>query len=132
MNAAGKRQRPPRLPRRGAGERLFRTLGPAFDEIDAALATLGGLREKPSGTIRITAGEHAAATVLWPTLERLLPDYPDIKMEVVVDNGLRDIVTERYDAGVRLGEQVPKDMVAVRIGPEMRMAVVGAPSYFER
>ena len=78
------------------------------------------------------AGEHAADTVLWPALERLLPDYPDIKVEIDVDNTLTDIVAGRYDAGVRLGEQVAKDMVAVRIGPEMRMAVVGAPSYFER
>jgi DNA-binding transcriptional LysR family regulator len=115
-----------------AGERLLRTLGPAFDEIDAALAGLGEFREKPAGTIRLTATEHAANTVLWPALERLLPDYPDVKVEVDVDNSLTDIVAGRYDAGVRLGEQVAKDMVAVRIGPDMRMAVVGAPSYFER
>jgi DNA-binding transcriptional LysR family regulator len=113
-----------------AGERLLRSLGPAFDEIDSALAALGELREKPSGTIRVTAGEHAADTVLWPVLERLLPDYPDVKIEVDVDNGLTDIVAGRYDAGVRLGEQVAKDMVAVRVGPEMRMAVVGSPAYF--
>jgi DNA-binding transcriptional LysR family regulator len=115
-----------------AGERLLRTLGPAFDEINAALAGLGEFRDKPSGTIRLTAGEHAANTVVWPALERLLPEYPDLKVEVDVDNGLTDIVTGHYDAGVRLGEQVAKDMVAVRVGPEMRMAVVGAPSYFER
>ena len=115
-----------------AGERLLDALGPAFDEIDAALVALGGFREKPSGTIRIAVGEHAADTVLWPALERLLPDYPDIKVEVAVDNGLTDIVGGRFDAGVRLGEQVAKDMVAVRIGPEMRMAVVGSPSYFAR
>ncbi|RWQ62363.1 MAG: LysR family transcriptional regulator, partial [Mesorhizobium sp.] len=90
------------------------------------------LRDKPAGTIRITAGEYAADTVLWPALARLLPDYPDIKVEIVVDYGLTDIVAERYDAGVRLGEQVAKDMIAVRIGPDMRMAVVGAPSYFAR
>jgi DNA-binding transcriptional LysR family regulator len=113
-----------------AGERLLGSLGPAFDQIDSALASLSELREKPSGTIRITAGEHAANTVLWPAFERLLPDYPDVKVEIDVDNGLTDIVAGRYDAGVRLGEQVAKDMVAVRIGPEMRMAVVGAPSYF--
>ena len=88
------------------------------------------MREKPAGTIRITTGEHAADTILWPALERLLPDYPDIKVEIAVDYGLTDIVAERYDAGVRLGEQVAKDMIAVRIGPDMRMAVVGAPSYF--
>jgi DNA-binding transcriptional LysR family regulator len=114
-----------------AGERLLRGLGPAFDRIDAALAAIGEFREKPSGTIRITAGEHAAEAVLWPALERLLPDYPDITVEVDVTNTLTDIAAGRYDAGVRLGEQVAKDMVAVRIGPEMRMAVVGAPSYFE-
>ena len=113
-----------------AGERLFRTVGPAFDEIDVGLAALSELRDKPAGTVRISAGEHAADTVLWPALERLLPSYPDVKAEVVVDNGLTDIVAGRYDAGVRLGEQVARDMVAVRIGPEMRMAVVGAPSYF--
>ena len=114
-----------------AGERLLRGLGPAFDQIDAALAAIGEFREKPSGTIRITAGEHAAEAVLWPALEKLLPDHPDITVEIDVTNTLTDIVAGRYDAGVRLGEQVAKDMVAVRIGPEMRMAVVGAPSYFE-
>lgn len=115
-----------------AGERLLQTLGPAFDQIDATLAMLSEFREKPSGTIRITAGEHAADTILWPALERLLPDYPDVKVEVDVDNGLTDIVAGRYDAGIRLGEQVARDMVAVRIGPEIRMAIVGAPSYFSR
>ena len=115
-----------------AGERLVRSLGPCFEEIDAELAALTELREKPAGTLRITAGEHAADTILWPALERLLPDYPDVKVEINVDNGLTDIVAGRYDAGVRLGEQVAKDMVAVRIGPDLRMAVVGAPSYFER
>jgi len=114
-----------------AGERLLQTVRPQFEEIDAALSALTELRDKPAGTVRITAGEHAAEAVLWPAVERLLPAYPDIKVEIVVDNGLTDIVTERYDAGVRLGEQVDKDMIAVRIGPEMRMAVVGAPSYFE-
>src|SRR3954452_17390411 len=113
-----------------AGERLVETLRPAFDEIDSKLAALSELREKPAGTVRITAGEDAAQTILWPALERLLPDYPDIEVEIVVDYGLTDIVAERYDAGVRLGEQVAKDMIAVPIGPEMRMAVVGAPSYF--
>ena len=115
-----------------AGERLLRSLEPAFGAIDAALAGLSELREKPSGTIRITAGEHAANAVLWPTLEKLLPDYPDLKVEIDVDNGLTDIAAGRYDAGVRLGEQVAKDMVAVRIGPEMRMAVVGSPAYFAK
>ena len=113
-----------------AGERLLRTVGPRFDEIEAELAALSELRDKPAGTIRITAGEHAAETILWPALAKLLPDYPDIKVEIIVDYGLTDIVAERYDAGVRLGEQVAKDMIAVRIGPDFRMAVVGAPSYF--
>jgi DNA-binding transcriptional LysR family regulator len=115
-----------------AGERLLQTVGPRFDEIDAELATLSEFRDKPAGTIRITTGEHAAEAILWPALERLLPEYPDIKVEVAADYGLTDIVAERYDAGIRLGEQVAKDMVAVRVGPEMRMAVVGAPSYFAR
>jgi DNA-binding transcriptional LysR family regulator len=115
-----------------AGERLLRTVGPRFDEIDAELAALSELREKPAGTIRITAGEHAANAILWPALARLLPDYPDIKIEVIVDYGLTNIVAERYDAGIRLGEQIAKDMIAVRIGPDMRMAVVGAPSYFAK
>jgi DNA-binding transcriptional LysR family regulator len=115
-----------------AGERLVRGVGPHFEEIDAALAALTVLREKPAGTVWIAAGEHAADTILWPALERLLPSYPDVKMEINVDNGLTDVVAGRYDAGVRLGEQVAKDMVAVRVGPDMRMAVVDAPAYFER
>jgi len=115
-----------------AGERLLRTLGPALDKIGAELAALSELREKPAGTIRITAGEHAAEAVLWPAFARLLPYYPDIKIELVVDYGLTDIVAERYDAGIRLGEQVARDMIAVRIGPDFRWAVVGAPSYFAR
>jgi DNA-binding transcriptional LysR family regulator len=90
------------------------------------------LRDKPAGTIRITAGEHSAESILWPALARLLPDYPDIAVEIMVDYGLTDIVAERYDAGIRLGEQVARDMIAVRIGPDMRMAVVGAPSYLAR
>ncbi len=113
-----------------AGERLLRAVGPRFDEINAELAALSELREKPAGAIRITAGEHAAESILWPAVAKLLPDYPDIRIEIVVDQGLTDIVAERYDAGVRLGEQVARDMIAVRIGPDMRMAVVGAPSYF--
>jgi DNA-binding transcriptional LysR family regulator len=115
-----------------AGERLLRALGPRFDEIEAELAELSELRDKPAGTIRITSGEHAAETILWPALAKLLPRYPDIKVELNIDYGLTDIVAERYDAGVRLGEQVAKDMIAVRIGPDFRMAVVGAPSYFAR
>jgi DNA-binding transcriptional LysR family regulator len=114
-----------------AGERLVRTVGPRFEEIDAELSALTELREKPAGTIRITTGEHAAEAILWPALARVLPRYPDIKAELMIDYGLTDIVTERCDAGVRLGEQVAKDMIAVRIGPDFCMAVVGAPSYFE-
>lgn len=113
-----------------AGERLLRTVGPHLDQINAELAALSELRGKPAGTIRITTGEHSADTILWPALVKLLPDYPDISVEVIIDYGLTDIVAERYDAGIRLGEQVAKDMVAVRIGPDLRMAVVGAPSYF--
>lgn len=113
-----------------AGERLIETLRPAFDEIDARLAALSELRERPAGTIRITATQHAAETILWPAIARLLPNCPDLKVELSIDAMLTDIVAERYDAGVRLGEQVAKDMIAVRIGPDMRMAVVGAPSYF--
>ncbi len=112
------------------GQRLLRTLRPAFDQIDSELASLGELRDRPSGTIRIAANDHAAETILWPALCRLLPAYPDIQVEVNVYYGLTDIVTDRYDAGVRFGDQVSKDMIAVRIGPDSRMAVVGAPSYF--
>jgi len=115
-----------------AGERLLQTVGPRFEEIEAELAALSELREKPAGTIRITTTEHAAYTILWPKLAKVLPQYPDIKVEIIIEQGLTDIVAERYDAGVRLGEQVAKDMIAVRIGPEARMAVVGAPSYCER
>jgi DNA-binding transcriptional LysR family regulator len=115
-----------------AGERLLRSVGPRFEEIDAALAALSELRGKPAGTIRITTGEHPAEAILWPALAKLLPDYPEIKVEVIVDYGLTNIVAEQYDAGIRLGEQVARNMIAVRIGPDMRMAVVGAPSYFAR
>jgi len=115
-----------------AGDRLLHAVGPRFDEIDAELAAMSELRDKPAGTIRITTGEHAAQAILWPALATLLPRYPDIKVEIIVDYGLTDIVAERYDAGVRLGEQVAKDMIAVRIGPDFRMVVVGAPSYFEK
>ncbi|MEY9817988.1 DNA-binding transcriptional LysR family regulator [Bradyrhizobium japonicum] len=104
--------------------------GRALRRSTQSCRALTALRETPAGTVRITTGEHAAQTVLWPALAKLLPRYPDIKVELVVDYGLTDIVAERYDAGVRLGEQVARDMIAVRIGPEMRMAVVGAPAYF--
>jgi DNA-binding transcriptional LysR family regulator len=114
-----------------AGERLLGTLRPALDSIGAQLTSISELRDKPAGTIRITTSEHAATTVLWPTLEKLLPEYPDIHVELSIDSGLTDIVTERFDAGVRLGEALAKDMIAVRIGPDLRMAVVGSPAYFE-
>jgi len=113
-----------------AGDRLLRIAAPRLDEIATEMAALSELRDKPSGTIRITAHDHALRSVLWPALQKLLPDYPDVKVEIVIDYGLTDIVAERYDAGVRTGEMVAKDMVAVRIGPDMRSAVVGAPSYF--
>lgn len=115
-----------------AGERLLGTLRPALDDITAGIASLSELRDKPSGTIRITAAEHAAHAVLWPVIEQLLPDYPDITVEVSVDGGLADIVADRFDAGIRLGESIAKDMIAVRIGPELRMAAVAAPSYIAR
>jgi DNA-binding transcriptional LysR family regulator len=113
-----------------AGERLLQTLGPSFDEIDTQLAAISELREKPAGTIRITATEYATNAVLLPKLAKLLRAHPDIKLEIISDYGLADIVAQRFDAGVRNGEQVAKDMIAVRIGPDARMAVVGAPSYF--
>ncbi|EJT05267.1 LysR family transcriptional regulator [Rhizobium sp. CCGE 510] len=114
-----------------AGDRLLERVGPRFEEIQSEIAALSEMRERPAGTIRITAGEHSAISILAPMLARFLPDNPDINVEVIVDYGLTDIVAERYDAGIRLGEHLAKDMIAVRIGPEMRMAVVGAPSYFE-
>ena len=113
-----------------AGERLLRNAGPRIEEIEAELAALSELREKPSGTIRITATEYASNAVLLPKLAKLLREYPDIKVEIICDYGMTDIVTQRFDAGVRDGEQVAMDMIAVRIGPDARMAVVGAPSYF--
>jgi DNA-binding transcriptional LysR family regulator len=115
-----------------AGERLLHSLGPRFDEIDAELAAVSELREKPAGSIRITATEYALDAILWPKLVKFLRQYPDVKVEVFIDNGLTDIVAQRFDAGVRAGEQVAKDMIAVRIGPDMRMAVVGAPSYLKK
>src|SRR3979490_2946222 len=113
-----------------AGERLMRTAGPRFEEIETELAALSELREKPAGTIRITASEYATDAVLLPKLAKLLREYPDIKVEIICDYGLTDIVAQRFDAGVRDGEQVAKDMIAVRIGPDSRMAVGGAPAYF--
>jgi DNA-binding transcriptional LysR family regulator len=114
-----------------AGERLLHSIGPRFDEIESEIAALSAMRDKPAGTIRITTVEHAAETILWPALVPLLAEYPDINVEIISDYGLKDIVAERYDAGVRLGEQVDKDMISLRISADLRMAVVGAPSYFE-
>jgi DNA-binding transcriptional LysR family regulator len=113
-----------------AGERLLRRIEPAFAQIDGGLASLSEMRDKPAGTIRIASSEHAAHTVLWPALRPLLGRFPDLHAEIMIDPGFTDIVAERLDAGVRLGESIAKDMVAVRIGPDLRMAVVGAPSYF--
>jgi DNA-binding transcriptional LysR family regulator len=114
-----------------AGERLLHTLEPRFEEIDAEIAALSELREKPAGAIRITATEYAIDAVLWPKLVKFLRKYPDINVELFSDPGLTDIVAQRFDAGVRAGEQIAKDMIAVRIGPDLRMAVVGAPVYFK-
>jgi len=113
-----------------AGDRLVSMAAPRLEEIAAELMAISELREKPAGTIRLTAGDHAMETILWPRLEGLLTTYPDIKIEVVIDYGLTDIAAERYDAGIRWGEQVAKDMIAVRIGPDARFAVVGSPGYF--
>ncbi len=115
-----------------AGEQLLETLVPALGELDAKLKVLTELREKPAGSIRITSVEHATNTVLYPALRDLLPNYPDIKVEIVSDYGLADIVADRFDAGVRLGEDVDKDMIAVRIAPDLQNAIVGSPAYLER
>ncbi len=112
-----------------AGERLLGAIGAHLDGIEAALTALGALRERPSGTVRITTGLHAAQTLLWPALARLLPDYPDISVELAVESGFVDIVAARFDAGVRLGETVEQDMIALRIGPDMSMAAVASPDY---
>lgn len=113
-----------------AGEQLVATLRPAFDDIDARLNALTALRERPAGTLRITTSRHAAETILWPAVSRLLQEYPEVSVEISIDSHLTDIIADRFDAGVRLGEQVAKDMIAVRIGPELRMVVVGSPGYF--
>jgi DNA-binding transcriptional LysR family regulator len=115
-----------------AGERLLGSVGPRLDGIEQDLAALGDLRDKPAGNIRITASEHAASSILLPRLAALMPGYPDIKVEINTDYRMVDIVEQRFDAGVRLGEHLQKDMIAVRIGPDVRMAVVAAPSYFAR
>ena len=113
-----------------AGERLITALGPRLEEIEAELSAVVALGEKPSGTIRITAGDHVIRTLLWPRLQPFLRDYPDIHVELAIDYGLTDIVAERFDAGVRLGEQVAQGMIATRIGPDLAFIVVGAPGYF--
>jgi len=115
-----------------AGERLYQTVGPRFEDIEAELNVLNEMRGKPAGTVRITATEHAVKSLLWPKLEPWLAQYPDIKLEISADNRFTDIVAERFDIGVRLGSDVAKDMIAVRIAPDMRTAVVGTPDYFAR
>ncbi len=115
-----------------AGEQLFMRLSPHLLEIEQELTALRDTRDRPAGNIRLNAGEHAMSTVLWPVLKPFMAQYPDINVEVTVDNGLTDIVDGRFDAGVRLGEQVAKDMIAVRIAPDMRMAVVGSAEYLQR
>lgn len=113
-----------------AGDRLLANVGPYYDGIEAELAALSDFRDKPAGTVRITAHDHAASTILWPKLSRLLPEYPELRIEININYRLVNIVAERYDAGVRRSDQVARDMVAVRIAPDLRMAVVGAPGYF--
>lgn len=115
-----------------AGERVLQTVGPRFEEIKAELMALGELRDKPAGTVRITCSEHAAETVLWPRLAPVLRQYPEVKLELYIDHSFIDIAAERFDAGVRLGESLDKDMVAIRIGPDGRLIVVAAPAYFEQ
>ncbi|CAA0093032.1 HTH-type transcriptional regulator PgrR [Starkeya nomas] len=115
-----------------AGEQLLDTLRPAFNDIEERISAIGALRQRPAGTVRLTASPHPAASIVMPAASRLMAEYPDVKIEISVDLRLTDIVAERYDAGIRLGEQVEKDMVAVRIGPDLRMAVVGSPDYFAR
>ena len=114
-----------------AGERLLDRVGPRFDEIESEISAISALRDKPAGTVRITSVEHATETILWPAMARLLPEYPDVNVEIISDYTLTDIVAARYDAGVRLGEQVDKDMIAVPIGPDLVRSVVAAPAYFE-
>lgn len=113
-----------------AGDQLIATLAPMLSDMDRAIASLGDLRDRPSGTIRITTVEHAAKTILVPAMQRLLPNHPDITVEITVDYGLADVVADRFDAGVRLGGEIAKDMIAVRISPDTPMAIVGAPAYF--
>ncbi len=113
-----------------AGERLLDRVGPHFDQVDAELDRLSELRDKPAGTVRITTGDHVSEAILLPAVARLLAEYPEVHVEISVNNGFVDIAAERFDAGIRLGETVAQDMIAVRIGPDMRMAAVGSPAYF--
>lgn len=113
-----------------AGERLLQTVGPRLDEIEVELEALGELRDKPAGLVRINCSEYAAETVIWPKLAKVLPDYPDIKLEIFIEHSFTDIAAERFDAGVRLGESLEKDMIAVRIAPDARLIAVGSPAYF--
>lgn len=115
-----------------AGEQLLMRLTPHLLEIEQELTALRDRRDRPAGNIRLSAGEHAMSAVLWPVLKPFMAHYPDINIEVTVDNGLTDIVDGRFDAGVRLGEQIAKDMVAIRIAPDMQMAVVGSAAYFAK
>jgi DNA-binding transcriptional LysR family regulator len=115
-----------------AGERLLRNVAPRFEEIESELAAAVETREKAAGTIRTTATDYAIDTVLWPRISKVLPHYPDIRIELVVDYGLSDIIADRFDIGVRWGDQVAKDMIAVRIGPDTRLAIVGSPDYVNR
>ena len=115
-----------------AGEQLAETLRPAINDIEARMGAISALRQKPAGSIRITTSRHAAEVILMPAVKQLMKDYPEVRVEITVDQKLTDLVTERFDAGVRLGEQVEKDMIAVRIGPDMRMMVVGSPEYFAK
>jgi len=115
-----------------AGQRLLASVGPRLDEIEAELIALSALRSRPAGTVRITASEYAAETVVWPRLASVLADYPDIKVEIVSENGFVDIAARGLDAGVRLGESIEKDMIAVRIGPDGRLIPVAAPAYLNR
>ncbi len=115
-----------------AGQRLYQAMAPRFEEIELELAAVSEFRDTPAGNVRISASEHAANNILWPKLLKVLPDYPDIKVEITVDYALSDIVAQRYDAGVRLGDQVAKDMIAIPIGPQLRMAVVASPEYFRK
>lgn len=114
-----------------AGERLLAGLVPAFEQIEGHLDLLGEMRERPAGTIRLTIPLHAARTIIWPAVAKLMADYPEVSVELSIDSGMRDIVADRFDAGVRLGEQVARDMIAVRIGPELRMAAVATPAYLD-